>query len=311
MVARDLSAEEIFDRGSEPVSAGQTGEMSVSVGVKSFPAALSEMRATVLREQHVPRLTTGFPTLDRAMRGIQPGEVLAILGRPGCLKTQLSLTVIDAMLAQRPAGAFLLVNLEMPASQLVMRQARMHFQKTEKAIEDALRRDALDVADFTEAHRNLFIADRGAMSLEQVELAYTDTLRLIHPMPIDAVVIDHCGLIRSSRGASAYERASETAVGGKQLARSLSTIVIELVQANRGAKNDNEPVPIEGARDSGAYEENADFILSLGQLVDESGRLPYIKGRLVKNRRGPCVPMAFTFDPISMRMHELAEEFRG
>lgn len=283
-----------------------------STSAKSFAGALSEMRNTVLREDHIPRLTTGFPTLDRAMRGMQGGECLTILARPACLKTQLSLNVVDHFLHHRPGAAYLMVNLEMPATQLVMRQARMFFRQVEAVIERGLRNDSLDVERFCQFHQHLFLYDRGGVTLQQVEQVAGDLQRQLGPTPIDAIVIDHSGLLKVSRSASAYERATEVAIGLKQLARTLNTVVVALVQANRGAKTDTDPVPLEGARDSGAFEENADFVLSLGQLIDSPAvtRQPYIKARLAKNRRGPCVPVSLTFDPVSMRMAEL-DEHRG
>ncbi len=218
--------------------------------------------------------------------------------------------MVESMLRQRPTSAFLLVNLEMPAVQLVMRQARMHFRLTEAAIEDGLRRDVLDVEGFSRKHQNQYLYDQGLVSLSQIERVAIDLQRQLGDTPLDAIVIDHLSLVKAERGASAYERMSATAAGAKQLARTLNCVVIALVQANRGAKSDSDPVPLEGARDSGAVEECADFLLTVGQLIEGSGsgRQPFIKGRLAKNRRGATVSVAFTFDPLSMRMGELEKD---
>ena len=99
----------------------------------------------------------------------------------------------------------------------------------------------------------------------------------------------------------------------KQLARRLNTIVVGVVQANRAAvKGDDEPAALESARDSGAYEENADFVIAMGALMDGRAKgLPnYVKLRLVKNRRDPQIPVTLVFDSTSLRFHE-QEEHRG
>ncbi len=280
--------------------------------VLSIHAALALWRSGVTREQHVPRLAVGIPRIDRATRGLQAGECVTVLGRTASGKTLLAGNIVDHMLRQRPASAVLMVNLEMPCPQLIGRMLRQHFRRSEDALEREALTDALDVEVFCHHNQNLYFMDRGAVGLEDIHQAAEDLLRQITPMPLDAIVIDHAGLLRGPRAGSAYERATAGAIGAKQLARVLNTIVVLLVQANRAGKQDDaEPVPLESARDSGAYEENADFLIALGQIVNvpSQGR-PHLKARLAKNRRGPVVPVTLSFDPVSLRMSEL-EENRG
>ena len=281
-------------------------------GVVSIHAALDAWRAGLAREQHLPRLTIGIPRIDRATRGLQPGECFTILGRTGCGKTMLAGNIAEHMLRQRPASAILLVNLEMPCPQLIARQLRSYFRRAEDGIERDALADQLDVEGFCQRYQNLYFLDGGAVSLDRIKDAAVDLQRHLTPAPLDAIIIDHAGLVRGVRNGSAYEHATATAIEAKQLARQLNTIVVLLVQANRAGKQDDaEPVPLESARDSGAYEENADFLLALGQIVNvpSQGR-PYLKARLAKNRRGPVMPVTLSFDPVSLRMAEL-EETRG
>jgi replicative DNA helicase len=285
---------------------------AVAADVLGIQAALGLWRDGVRREQHIPRLTIGIPRIDRATRGLQNGECFTILGRTASGKTLFAGNIVEHMLRQRPASAVLMVNLEMPCPQLIGRMLRQHFGRAEDAIERDAVADALDVEAFCSTNQNLFFMDRGAVSLEDIHVTASDLLRQIAPMPLDAIVIDHAGLLKGPRSGSAYERATFGAIGAKQLARVLNTIVVLLVQANRAGKQDDaEPVPLESARDSGAYEENADFLVALGQIVNTPGQgRPHLKARLAKNRRGPVVPVTLSFDPISLRMAEL-EENRG
>jgi replicative DNA helicase len=130
---------------------------------------------------------------------------------------------------------------------------------------------------------------------------------------VGGIVIDHAGLVKSE-GSSAYDKATATAIAAKQLARHLNVAVVLLVQANRigGQGADDQPVPMESARDSGCYEENADFVLALSKLVTPTdGTQPYINARLAKNRRGPQVPTTILFDPITLRLTEAVEARLG
>jgi replicative DNA helicase len=283
------------------------GETMRHSGAISIHSALLAWRNTVLREQHIPRLQTGIPRIDRATRGIQPGELFGILARTGSGKTMLTSAIVDSMLGQRPASAVLVCNLEMPCSQLMGRTLRMHFRRTDDALELAARADTLDVEAFVQRYQNLYFLDCGAVSLAQIQRAAEDLQRQIAPIPVDAIVVDHCGLVRSGRSGSAYEQATQTAIGLKQLARQMETIVLAVIQANRAGRQDTEPVALESARDSGAYEENCDFLLGMGPIVFAPSGNPTIKCRLAKNRRGPNVPVTLTYDPIGLHLRELEE----
>jgi replicative DNA helicase len=275
---------------------------------------LSAWRDTVIRERKIPRLRIGIPSFDRAMRGLQPGELFGIVARTASGKTHLTNHIVEDMLAQRPTSAVLVVNLEMPVTQLVGRLLRRYFKMTDESLEREIQSDSLEVNRFVQRFANLRFLDRGALSLDQIAQDASDLQRALGPTSLDAIVIDHCGLLRSSRGSSAYERATDNAIGLKQLARRLNTIVVAVIQANRaaGKPGDDEPVALESARDSGAYEENADFMISMGPLMDgrPKGLPNYVKLRLAKNRRGPQIPVTLVFDRTSLRLHEL-EEHRG
>ena len=95
------------------------------------------------------------------------------------------------------------------------------------------------------------ILQQGACTLAEIETAAREVKE--REGQLDAVIIDHSGLVVSDRSSTAYERASANAIGTKQLARRLDTVVGSIVQANCGAAKDTEraPAALESARDSG------------------------------------------------------------
>jgi replicative DNA helicase len=311
------AADEIFGPLSKPAPEAlhellHPGEpMPSHAGAISIHGALTQWRNTAIREADFPRLQTGIPRIDRAMRGLQPGELLGILARTASGKTILASNIVDSILMQRPASAALVVNLEMPCAQLIGRHLRMHFRQTEEQLEREIRADTLELDTFTRRHQNLYFLDRGAQTLPQIERAATDLRAQIAPMSLDCIVVDHCGLVRVGRATSAYERATETAIALKQLARQHTTVVIAVIQANRAGNQETDPVSLESARDSGAYEENCDFLLTMGKIQSMPAQPSTVKARLAKNRRGPNVPVTLAFDPVALRMRELVEEDRG
>jgi len=152
--------------------------------------------------------------------------------------------------------------------------------------------------------------DEVGLTLGDIEHRVRLAQRQITDRRLGGVVLDHCGLIRASTGSSAYDRATATAIGIKQLARRLDAPVLAILQTNRTAAQSaraGDPPEMEQARDSGAYEENADFMLSLS-AIQQAGPTQYVTVKLVKNRRGPHWSTNVGFDPRTLRMAELADD---
>jgi replicative DNA helicase len=189
----------------------------------------------------------------------------------------------------------------------------MDYNRSDELLDEAVRAGTIRLETFCATYQNLYFVDQGTVSLSSIRRYSDDLQRQLGETRLEALFIDHAGLIRPEHGSgSAYERASATAIGLKQLARDLNVAVFCIVQANRaGNKTDGEPVNLEAARDSGAYEENADFVLAFSNLTEPSGSQPFVKLRLAKNRRGPNVPTTVGFDPLSLKMAERDETRDG
>jgi len=255
-----------------------------------------------------------IPRFDRATRGgVEPGELVVQLGRTASGKTmQQNNHLHNLLMRDRVMRAYVVVTCEMPCAQLIRRQLRIGSNRTDTQLDEALAKGDVSLERFMERYRHVYFIDRGAVTLGEISDDIEDVMRFIDPIPLGGVFIDHAGLIRPEHGASgsAYERASAVGIGVKQLARRLNTAVFCIVQANRaGAKADGEPVHLEAARDSGAYEENADFVIGFGSLQKTSPGQPQpLKLRLIKNRRGPEVPVELLFHPATLRMVEQADQ---
>jgi replicative DNA helicase len=277
-------------------------------GLATIDDALADI-VEHLDEPETARLSLGIPALDRATNGLQAGEYWADLGRTDSLKTMAYLNRIRGFVERYPDAAFLIANLEMPKRQTLWRVLRMDAGLSDRALEQRIKSGTFDLDGFRARYTGLSFLDRGTASLDEIGTA-AKAITARGERPLRAVVIDHAGLIKAERGGSAYERATSVAVGLKQLARHLDTVVFCVVQANRAGKPQDtpEPVALEAARDSGAFEENADFCLTYSGIVEPPRGNAYIKVRLAKNRRGPKVPLSIGFDPVTLRMLECTEE---
>ncbi len=221
----------------------------------------------------------------------------------------LVLNVLRRWMARRPHDLFPLVELEMPQRQLTERFARMFFQLPSDAVDERRNAGLLDLDAFKASIAGLRVVDEGAISLRDIEQRIRLTLRQSPDRALGGVVIDHCGLVRGGQGASAYDRATETAIGIKQLARRLEVPVVAIVQANRTAAQSSrtgDPPEMEQARDSGAYEENGDFMLTMSAMQPpDVASIPHVTVKLAKNRRGAEWITKIGFDGMTLRMAEL------
>ena len=250
------------------------------------------------------RLRFGSALLDQATGGVEPGELAIELGRTASLKTMYQDNHLRELRDRPAAAAFLVATCEMPFAQRVRRWLRIDLGLSETELASGLTNNTLDLDGFGHRYQHVYTVDEGNITLERLRRAATDLKARLGSVPLAALLVDHAGLIRGGRSQSAYERASDTAIGLKQLARELDVAVFCIVQANRAGKRAADPVPLEAARDSGCFEENADFVLAFGGLVEPRGDTPYVKVRLAKNRRGPTTTVVLTFDPRTLRMEE-------
>jgi hypothetical protein len=89
-----------------------------------------------------PGIRLGIPALDLATRGVHPGELWLDLGRTDSLKTMAYFARLLGLLERYPEMAWLVVNAELPAYQMVERLARMFLGVTQRELEALVRAES-------------------------------------------------------------------------------------------------------------------------------------------------------------------------
>lgn len=306
--ARTAGEVRAFFRDAQDERCEAGAQTPPNAGSISIRAAVAAFRRRSQADE-ANRLPFGIQRFDRATHGVEPGELVIQLGRTASGKSMYQQNHLRILAERRPNAAFLVVTMEMPLTQCLRRVLRQEYSHTDEHLDRAVRNDSIDFESFYQRYQYVHFLDQGTISLSAIQQHARDLIRQLGKIRLEAILIDHAGLIRSERPGSAYDRASETAIGLKQLARSLDLAVFCIVQANRtGSNHDGEPVNLEAARDSGCFEENADFVIAFGRLLESRGQTQVLRLRLVKNRRGPCVPAVLNFDPLTLRMTERSAE---
>ena len=120
------------------------------------------------------------------------------------------------------------------------------------------------------------------------------------------MIVDYFQYVAGQRGETPYERASRLSRELKELAKEHEVLVLNLCQVGRGeAGGQGTSCPgLEGARDSGTIEENADVLLGMWRPKLED---PVLMLKALKVRSGlPGQTAELHFRPETMRLVEAA-----
>lgn len=268
----DLSAAEVVEIAEQRLSDISEGAaIDNSRSTNDMAEATAEgMEAAFKRLGGISGISTGYPELDKIIKGLRDSMLLILAGRPGMGKSVLGSNIAEA--AARafmggdtetacPVGFF---SLEMSGEDLITRIAAKNSNvELDKIISGEYSND-------TEAHN----AMRAALEVGQIPLYIDDTAglttqaiksrarRWIKKHGVGLIIIDHMGRVASTNTkANETERAGQVAQDLKNMAKQLGVPVIALCQLSRGveAREDKRPT-LSDLRQSGRIEEEADVV---------------------------------------------------
>lgn len=236
------------------------------------------------------RVRTGFAPIDQKLRAIAPGEVLAILGRTSVGKSAL-LQNIGRNYAGDSGAPVIMFSLEMPDTSVYERSIQLEYGMTGYEVERMF-----DNADDAAAARhidavyaamsNFYIVVR-SMDIPTIDEYVQYAEANIYKQKTGLILIDYLGLVKG-KGKDVYQEISKIARDMKELAKSLGVPICYLSQVNRNYRIDQE-LDLAAARDSGAIEEAADYILGIWRAEENLQQIS-TKMRcnigILKNRKG-------------------------
>jgi hypothetical protein len=236
---------------------------------------------------------TGIKQIDEKIRGVAGGEVLTLMARTGAYKTaELQNMLLNYIQISDLGAAFF--SLEMPIPSLTERFhemiSRMSGAEVEQSYRDKAKRLEEMQGDFTKKLSNLFVIPT-KVNLQQIA-QYVSLIESYFSIKIGVIGIDYLGLI-DAKGNSQYEIISKLARDVKTLAKELNLPIVLIAQTSRRAGSGEIEITLDMARDSGAIEEGADFVIGLFQSEKDN---PLFKtdepeydliAKILKNRKGP------------------------
>lgn len=310
-IIRQAAAEEVdADTALEALVGLQDalGTTSTNSEALVFSQQIESLKEAIEKAETGPRLLLGLPEIDRQIDGVQPGELLGVMARPGIGKT-LVLCHITRSLSGLGQMVF---SLEMPAPQIVERLARMTYGLDKYRLRNAIRTDNLDAEPYVTAFKDMLLDASPGLTVQQMLVRTRKAQRHRH---ILAVSIDHLGLIGGDSRSTTYDRVSQQARELKEFAKRCDVVVVLLFQANRDSGGDgSKELHLGSARDSGVIEEACDYIIGMRRLdrsttLSEYDRTRYqdvIFTKLLKHRHGTpnLGETAYRINGLSLRLEE-------
>ena len=232
-------------------------------------------------EQGAPGVKMGFPTLDAFLApGLRPGGVTIPMAKTGNGKS-VFLNNISWYTRHIPT---LMITLELTAAETYNRMRKItRFHKP-----------TLDDRGIWAEYPLLGVVEDNRLSPEDFARLIDEYAEEKGERP-QLVMVDHLTYYaHHMRGKDDYERTSKAVMGLKEEAKRHEVHIITPVQVNRGKKQ-GEDLDLESARNSGAVEETADFVLAISrphlaqdmaQAAQAGAAGDELKVQILKSRHG-------------------------
>ena len=256
---------------------------------------------------------TGFQEIDEVTKGLQPGQMVVVAGRPAMGKSTLGVDFARSA-AIHHHDTTILFSLEMSKVELAQR-----IISAETGVPLAALRNADDIdpnrwntlnnfyARLQDAP--LFIDDSPNMSLMEIR---AKCRRLKQTNDLKLVVIDYLQLMTSGKAVeSRPQEVSEFSRALKLLAKELEVPVVALSQLNRGPEMRNDKKPqLSDLRESGSIEQDAYvvFLVHRPDFYDEEDRPGEADIIMAKHRNGPTRTFGLVFQGQYSRFSDMNRE---
>lgn len=244
-------------------------------------------------------LEFGLPDLDQILKGLRPGNLVIVAGKPGTGKTVLGTNLADKI-ATKDGKSALIFSLEMPGAELVKRALAAAGGVSKNWIDTGGKESDEYWPMLTNAvnilqNADVRLCDKGSLTFSRL----CNIARFQHrAKPLHLIVVDYLTLIRPDKDSRFGTRSQEVGAfsrGLKALAKELNIPVVVLAQLNRASdgRAAAEAKPrMSDLRDSGEIEQDADIVI-LGHRADDgpgrSGITTWDVAKVRHARPGHCV----------------------
>lgn len=236
-------------------------------------------------------LSTGWPSIDKKLLGMQAGQMIIVAARPAMGKTAfaLNLAMNSCKASKLPV---MLYSYEMLAPELSGRLLSSEANIDSRKLRTNDFND-MDMRNISVAIKNMsslpiYINDSGGTTLLDIK---SQSRKIKTEQGLGLIIIDYLQLMKPHvRKSSREQEIAEISRGIKELAKELECPIIALSQLNRSAASRTDRRPqMQDLRESGSIEQDADIVILLHreEYYDENTPKKGIAEIIVaKNRSG-------------------------
>lgn len=289
------------------------GAMSAKQAAGQAVAHLERMNA---RTDGMEGVSTGWPSLDKLTRGLEPSSLIILAARPSMGKTTFGVQLAQqvAKVADKPVLVFSLeMSVESIALRMISSLGRIDHDHVRSSQMDEDEWHRMNLATRKMTGLKLFFDDQSGLTVRDITVR-SQRLAREHD-GLSLIVIDYLGLIAfAGKVENQNLGISQITAALKGLAKSLKVPVVLLSQLNRNLEQRPEKRPIMAdLRDSGSIEQDADLIAFIYRdevyhpNTSESGIAELI---VAKHRNGTTKTLKFAFIGKHCRFDELAYDYQ-
>lgn len=244
------------------------------------------------------RLDTGFWRTDALLMGLHPGNLTIIAARPGVGKSAFAQNIAQNVAkGRKPVAIYSLEmsDLELSKRWLSRTSGVVMDNLIQKQFQPEQVQKIMDGMDYL-SKLPIYVCDEANVSPEQVRSDMMDT------DGIELIVVDYVGLMKAD-GKKKENRNLELGDISrelKKLAMEFKIPILMLCQLNREIDNKTKP-ELRNLRDSGELEQNADKVIFLWNIEEESETVGV---SVAKNREGKTGVVQMVFDHEHMHFYE-------
>lgn len=244
----------------------------------------------------VLNLSRWLPTLGRDVRGIVPGELIAILASTGVGKTA---TLQNLAINAAPLTT-LLFEYELPEELTFERFVACSTRTNTEEVFNRYATGGRIEYENGAPTGHIFVCPKSNMTCDQLEKTIVKSELKIGRRPV-LVLVDYIQLVKSI-GKSRYERTSDVAEQLKTIAKNTNTIIVFASQVQRPDDDKEIEVNLYSGKESGSIENSSGLVIGMWRDKNDASLL-WLK--VLKNTKGrPGEPIRCNFNGAQMRITE-------
>ncbi|MFI3228694.1 MAG: replicative DNA helicase [Bacillota bacterium] len=309
----DFAQQELY-RVNQTFQRGSLEHMSQASG--DFLSALNQN----CKDKSASRgLLTRYKRFDSITNGLQPTDLVILAARPSVGKTSFALNIVSNIIEHGDKDKLVAIfSLEMSSTQLVKRM----FSTLSSISMDMLSKSEPNFEQQKElwtVHQNIsasqvYVDETGLQGPSEI-LSKCRRLSNEHNKPLDLIVIDYLGLMKSDslkRNDSKSNEVGEISRMLKLAAKELNTPIILICQMSRGIEGRDDKTPkLSDLRDSGSIEQDADLVLFLSRENEaDKGKPEYnVILDISKHRNGELGEIRYHWEGKHIKFTESTDQY--